>query len=209
MDNFGFGEERPVNGSNHDASLYVEFFNKAEKNNYESEQQGRPIFVTIPYIRIVVPGGKTEIVRRAKEFDKTRFPRHWAKFQAGNSQAEGIGTPVEHWGYLSLEQTAGLKAIGIHFVEQIANASDATLQHIGMGARDMKRKASAFIDASQGNATMLEVRKENEDLKEDFESLKRQFIQLTEEHEAIVDQIKKGKKVKLPSTYEEPDKAVV
>lgn len=190
------GQEDYRPGINPDDALYVEIFDHPEKMNYESEQQGRPIYKTYTYIKIIPPGGRGEIVRRIRDHDKQRFPRHWQKYLAGQSQEEGLGTPVEHWGFLSVEQAATLKALGIRYVEQIAAASDSTLQHIGMGARDMKRKANAFMDASKGNADMLSLRKENESLKEEFESLKNQFIHLSEEHDLAVEQLKKGKKPK-------------
>ena len=72
---------------NANSRLVVFFHKKAKKNNFRSEQEGRPIFDDVIYIKKMVPGDSLSIIDRPMyESDKNEFPLQWAHFQ--NRQSE-------------------------------------------------------------------------------------------------------------------------
>ena len=57
------------------------------------------------------------------------------------------GTPIDVLPFLDKHLVGHLKLMHIKTVEDLASSTDTTLQHIGMGARRIKEKAQAFLDA--------------------------------------------------------------
>lgn len=58
------------------------------------------------------------------------------------------GTAIKDWGVLSPEIRELLLGLTIHTVEDLAVANEATLQRIGIGAREWKLKAMAWLEAA-------------------------------------------------------------
>lgn len=160
-----------------DEALFVEFFYKAVYQGALSEQEGRPIHKQEKFIRITTPGAKTVIERKVSEQDKQRFARRWEAFERGEDAPQD-GMPLEQWPLLGVDQVADLKALKIYTVEQLAAMSDAHLHNIGLGGRQLRAKAQAFIDAAKGSADITQLAAENERLKEELKSLKAQIEDL-------------------------------
>ncbi len=140
-----------------DAGLYVEFSMRPVHMPFKSEQAGRPIFEDQAYITIRFPGDKTKTVERPVILEDTdrapsdpaRFPRHWAAFQAQESQVSE-GMPITEWPPLTKSQAQELKAINIHTVEQLAHMPDSGCNW--MGARELRKKAIAWLDFAAGHS---------------------------------------------------------
>lgn len=152
-----------------DASLYVEFYNESVHNAAKSTDAGRPIHDDAVFVRIVIPGGKTTVERPIKEEDKLRFPRQWAHFQQQGTTGGMIGTPLKEWVALSRAQVADFNAVGIFTVDQLAGLNDHGIQAIGMGGREWKAKARAFLAAAAGNAPLETLAAENERMAEELD----------------------------------------
>ena len=72
--------ESDVRGA--DENLYAEFYIKPVKQNFASEEAGRPIFADVVYVKIMTPSDQlTQIDTIAREDHKARFPRQWMYFQ--------------------------------------------------------------------------------------------------------------------------------
>lgn len=128
-----------------DRRLHVTFYRKAVKNNFKSEQAGRPIYEERDYIRIFIPGDRnSNLDVPATEHYQQRFAQQWDRYQKGQNQL-GMGTPLETWGSLTVSQVAELKAMHVHTVEQLAEMSDAMAQKV-MGNFAIREKARAFLD---------------------------------------------------------------
>jgi hypothetical protein len=158
--------------SNADTHLHVEFYN-FEKDPYKGK----------PFVRIIVPGDKTNIVEQpAREDHKERFPRQWLYFQMANSDAPIIGTKLEEWNKTAPEdltdyQMAELQILKFQTVEQVATASDSQLQRIGMGGAGLRERAKAFMALRNRSHTDTELEKTRLELDE----LKAQMAQLLEQ----------------------------
>jgi hypothetical protein len=146
-----------------DAKLYVVFHMHAVKNGFKSEQEGRPIFEDVPYIRIHVPGDKTSVVEHAvTDEEKMRFPAQWEKFQK-NMEQSPEGTPLEQWPLLTVSQVHEFKALNVLTVEQLAGMADASAQRF-MGGNELRRKAQAFLKVSKDTAEAQRLATANDEL---------------------------------------------
>jgi hypothetical protein len=170
-----FSPPAPVQG---DEGLIAEFFPQAVQHNHRSSLEGRPIFETFPFVRILIPGDKHSIVeRKATDADKQRFPRQWGAFQAGQAPVE-TGTPIEQWPALTVSQVAEFKALHIRTVEHLAGLSDGNISKLGPGGRGLVEKAKAFLATARDTAEAQRLAGENEHLKSEIAALKEQVAQL-------------------------------
>ena len=163
---------------NANSRLVVFFHKKAKKNNFRSEQEGRPIFDDVIYIKKLVPGDSLSIIDRPMyESDKNEFPMQWAHYQNKQGSEQMIsGTQLIEWPLLTTAQAEELRGLKFYTVENIADASDAQLQRIGMLAgmsphsfRDKARlfltKAKGLADDSKREEELATLREENAKIK--------------------------------------------
>lgn len=157
-----------------DSRLAVKFYKRAVKQEYESNEAGRPIYKDFDFVRIMVAGDNlTEIDTYAQESHKQRFPRQWLQYQASqDSSSEIHGTPVEQWPLISQSQAQELRAIKFLTVESIANASDLQLQRIGMIAgmspHAFRDKAKSFLNLATESAEASKRAEEINQLKQEL-----------------------------------------
>ena len=168
--------ESDVRGA--DENLYAEFYIKPVKQNFASEEAGRPIFSDVVYVKIMTPSDQlSQIDTIAREDHKARFPRQWAYFQnkqAGQQQV--VGTPVGEWPQLTASAAEELRALKFYTVELIANANDSQLQKIGMIAgmspHSLRDKARAFLNLANDSAEEAKREAELQALRDENEKIK-------------------------------------
>ena len=156
-----------------DKKLLVMFYLEAVKNEFESAQQGRPIFKDVPMIKILIPGSKDPTVQKVNENYIRRFPRQWERFQ---KQMEQIvdGTPLDQVPFLTVSQIAELKAFNCFTLEQLAGMSDQAGQKF-MGIQALKQKAQKYLDAAASAAPLTHLPEQIDALKNQNEVLQRQL----------------------------------
>lgn len=155
--------------------LIAEFFPKAVQNNHQSAIEGRPIFQTFPFVRILIAGDKSSIIeRKATDADKARFRPQWQAFESGQAPVES-GTPIEQWPILTVSQVAEFRAMHIRTVEHLATLSDGNIAKLGPGGRELVSKAKAFIAQAKDTAEAQRLAGENEHLKSEIANLKEQI----------------------------------
>ena len=156
--------------NNADAQLHVEFYTREDGPNKGS-----------PYVRIMAPGDKTNIIEQpVREDHKERFPRQWLYFQM--KQGDGVpvvGTSLDDWqrdskGEVSRAQVEELRILKFQSVEQVAAASDSQLQRIGMGGPGLRERAKAYLASKFRNESAEELEKTRSEL----ETLKAQMAEL-------------------------------
>lgn len=178
---------------NPNLGINVKFYNAPEEQTFESEKQGRPIFKDVLYIRKIMPGDALNIVDRpAREEDKQEFPLHWARFRDSHTDPESIGTPLSSWPRLTPSQVAELKAMKFMNVEAIANASDASIQSVGMiaGASPftLREAAQRFLKVAKDDSALKAMEDETKSLKEQIAEMRALIEGMTKP-----DEPKKGK----------------
>jgi len=186
--------ESDVRGA--DENLYAEFYIKPVKQNFASEEAGRPIFADVVYVKIMTPSDQlTQIDTIAREDHKARFPRQWMYFQnkqAGQQQV--IGTPVGEWPQLTASAAEELRALKFFTVELIANANDSQLQKIGMIAgmspHSLRDKARAFLNLANDSAEEAKREAELKALRDENEKIKaetdQKLAKMQEQMEALL-----------------------
>jgi hypothetical protein len=161
-----------------DDRVYAQFYLHAKKDEKASLEQGRPVFKEVPYIKIMVPGDKDNIVQRpVRDQDKQRFPRQWQAFQ-NNEDEPMVGTPLTEWAFVNRSQVEELKYFGIRTIEDLANAPDSQIQKF-MGINALKEKAKIFLEDSKLQAPLDQLKSENEALRGEIENLKLQMQEIS------------------------------
>jgi len=128
--------------SDADNHLHVEFYVNHADPNYPGKD----------FIRIMVPGDRTSIMETlVTEHYKARFPRQYLYFQMNKDPTYAIGTQLIDWHNADPEdfnavQLAEMQILKFSSVEQIATATDAQLQRIGIGAAGLRERAKRFLD---------------------------------------------------------------
>jgi hypothetical protein len=186
--------ESDVRGA--DENLYAEFYIKPVKQNFASEEAGRPIFADVVYVKIMTPSDQlTQIDTIAREDHKARFPRQWMHFQ--NKQAgvqQVVGTPVGEWPQLTASAAEELRALKFFTVELIANANDSQLQKIGMIAgmspHSLRDKARAFLNLANDSAEEAKREAELKALRDENEKIRaetsKQLAEMQEQMKALL-----------------------
>ena len=164
----------------HESNTFVEFFMNSVEFKAESEKEGRPIFREIPFVRIVIPGDRNNVLEcKADDYYKNRYPKAWAAFQAG--QKEGVtGTPLESWPQITRSQAKEAKFFEIHTVEQLADISDVNCQRLGMGWMELRNKAKTYLSIAAGTAQETAQAAENARLKSMIEDLQAQMAAISD-----------------------------
>ena len=159
--------------NNADSHLHVEFY-----TNDQKPYKDRPT----PFVRIVVPGDKTNIVDQpVREDHKERFPRQWLYFQMQKGDGPVIGTTLDQWhkddeDEFNAHQMAELQILKFQTVEQVATASDSQLQRIGMGGAGLRERAKTYLTRKNQSANTSEL----EVTRRELDELKQQMAMLME-----------------------------
>jgi hypothetical protein len=134
----------------------VEFFRQAVEIPFKSAEKGMPVYEDREFARMISPGNSKSIpVEVVTEEHKKRWPREYQAF-AANLAAPVIGTPLAEWSALSPATVLNLTSVHVRTVEQLADLSDADLQHIGIGGRELREKAKAFVGQHTSKESALE-----------------------------------------------------
>jgi hypothetical protein len=183
----------------------LRFYYEPAKNEGASVHAGRPIFDTVLYVDIITPGQshstpsfeiervwaeQSKAVLKTEDASK-KYPKYQEyaeqvdKFKRGENVGDLGGTPLKHWPRIDRGLAATLAAANIHTVEALAGVSDGNLQHIGMGARELRDNAKAFLEQAAGTAPVSQLteqvntlQSENQRLQAELATMNRQITEL-------------------------------
>lgn len=164
--------------------LHVEFFVEAVENKRKTAENGRPIFDEIEMIRMKIAGDpKTVHVAPAHDPSSARDPHTNSRltyaqlhqgpydaFKAGRVYV-GEGTPLSELPWLTEAKRKELAALNIHTAEALAGLDGANLTRLGMGARELKTQAEAWLAKASGSADITRLSAENAALQARLEQL--------------------------------------
>jgi len=136
-----------------------------ELNPGKSAEKGRPIFDDVEVCEIHFPGdlkcwavfpaheaepNATREAGRVRTYAEV-YNEQYLKFKAGEQQTVS-GTPLSEAPFLTEGKRRELRALNIHTVEQLAGLDGAHLKTLGMGGREWKNQAVAYLSAAAGTA---------------------------------------------------------
>lgn len=152
--------ENQFNRFKGDERLYVIFYIDPVRDDIASAKEGRPIFVDTEWVRIMVPGDKSNVVARpANGEDKMRFAKQYESFKSGKSEEVTQGTPLEQWPLITRAQVAELRHFNIRTVDQLAQMADTHAQKF-MGINMLRQKARDWLVLAKEAAPMSAMRAE-------------------------------------------------
>lgn len=168
--------------------LHIEFFNDTAPNLARSREEGRPIFDDVEMVKIQIVGDpKNTLIAPASYASKRnpetgepwpyseQYPEHYRYFKDNADQQRAAGTPLTEVPWLTAAQRAELKALKIYTVDGLAMLDGTMLQRIGMGGRELKNKAQAWLDAAAGHAAESRMGEELAARDREIEALKEQM----------------------------------
>lgn len=176
---------------------YVVFENRPIEDRAASIAAGHYVGKDVTYAIITPQGSKDRIEKLADEWLKDletavredRFPAQWlqsyrsiyADWKAGR-EIPTEGTPILTWPAVSRSQADACLNMNIRTVEDLANANEAALTGIGMGARALKERANAWLQSANETgkvaAELEQLRTENAQQKVTIETLTKDKAQL-------------------------------
>ena len=105
-----------------------------------------------------------------------------AKFKEG-SEMPIEGTPIIGWNQINMAMQKNAVDLGINTIELAAEMGDEAMDALGMGAREVKKKAIAYCAASDGQingSKLVALESENERLRVQSDTLAAKFADLEE-----------------------------
>ena len=125
--------------------VFPRFFLDKMELPFKSAEAGHPVFVDVEMVEVTTAGDtRSTWVGKVKDEHRQRWPQSYNAFKQGLEPVVD-GMPLEQWPPMTPGLVANLKAIKIFTVEQLAGISDGHLQNIGLGGRQLRDKAEAWL----------------------------------------------------------------
>lgn len=174
----------------------VIFRNNASPNEAKSKEAGRPIYDDMEVCDIFFPGMVKERVPTCRALDQAdwlddpvmgtkrsrtymeKYAAEYQAFKSGIAQSSN-GTPIEELPFLTegkrLELKHGLK---IYTAEQLAGLDGQALKALGAGGRDLKDRATAYLETAAKGADTAHLHQELAKRDAEMDELRKQVAAL-------------------------------
>jgi hypothetical protein len=176
---------------------YVYFEWVPTENKQESDKEGRPIYDKTLMMHVTSPGQTRTIpsfwIKRISLEGKevinreymARYSDQVKKFIEAEEGGKMEGTPLEQLPFLDVHVRAMLRSQNIHTAEALAELPENGVANVGMGGREWKMKAAAWMESANGGAPLVRMASENAKQAKQIESLQRQLAELAGKFEGI------------------------
>lgn len=165
------------------SGLYIRFTKVPREDRTKSREEGRPVFMEVDYITIMVPGDKSsEVCRPATPIDKERFRAAWERYVAGQGEVL-VGIPLKEWPGATRAQVEELAYFKVYTVEQLAEVSDSNLRNMGP-LLALRQRARDYLERVRSDAPMAKLRQQLESRDEELAKLRSQVDALLARHVA-------------------------
>ncbi|KQZ25846.1 hypothetical protein ASD50_20705 [Mesorhizobium sp. Root552] len=196
------------------------FFTRPVENPIETRKQGRPIFEDREFVEVKFAGNRQSVlVAPAHEkFKQRKMPNgdsEWItyaqeyqpiyeRFKQGLSE-QGSGTPLSELPFLTEAKRSELKALNVKSAEALAALDGGPLKMLGMGGRELKNQAIAYLEKASGSADLTRLAAENEAYKTRMEDMQREIEELrsAQAPKAATKAKAKAKKDAEPSPFDD------
>ena len=151
---------------------YVQFEQRAVEDRNATIKAGGLVMRDVDYVIVMQVGSKDTAEKEAHDWlndldrlaQNGNYPIEWAQhfrrqyesWKAGHEVPE-LGLSVRQWPSLSKAQAENLLAAGVRTVEDVATMNEQTMQRVGMGARELQRKARAYVDSRETNKAAEQI----------------------------------------------------
>lgn len=138
------------------------FFPKEIHDEAASAEAGRPIYRSVDWIEIIVPGSRDRVSCPVRIEHQRRFPEQWESYRRNEERVVADGTPITEWQGIARTRAMELRAQGFYTVEQLAAAGENQLAKAGQDARKLQEQAAAYIEAQGALDSERRIRAELE-----------------------------------------------
>lgn len=151
---------------------FIVFEQRAIEDRNASIAAGGLVMRDVDYVIVRQVGCKDTVEKEAEgwlvDIEKAAaqgtYPGEWVRhfrekyqaFKAGQAEPE-LGLSVRQWPSLSKAQAENLIAAGVRTVEDVATMNEPTMQRVGMGARELKGKAKAYVESRDQNKAAEQI----------------------------------------------------
>ncbi len=151
---------------------YVQFEQRAVEDRNATIKAGGLVMRDVDYVIVMQVGSKDTVEKDALDWlndldrlaQNGNYPIEWAQhfrrqyesWKAGFAAPE-LGLSVRQWPSLSKAQAENLIAAGVRTVEDVAGMNEQTMQRVGMGARELQRKARAYLESRESNKAAEQI----------------------------------------------------
>lgn len=147
--------------------IVATFSVSTKQDKAASKEAGRPIFRDQEICTMRIPGDQQRVVvQPAHHISKwedgepvtfaMRFNEQYRRFKEGRTQIQE-GTPLSELPFLTESKRMELRALSVHTAETLAGLEGPHLQRLGMGGRELKNQAKAFLDKAAGSADVTSM----------------------------------------------------
>lgn len=166
-----------LNSEKQERGVFATFYNKAVRTGRFLEN-GLPEFEHKIFIKIRILNSADEVDRPAEEADMQRFAREYAFFKTKSEKVK-TGTPLNQFAFLSPSQIECCEYRNIFTVEELSALDDEKAAALGL--KEEKETAEKFLEASQNNKVIY-------DLRQQVRFLENEIARLNEEKALIKNQ---------------------
>jgi hypothetical protein len=170
----------------------LRFLYDSVRNEVATVAEGRAIFDTVLSVDVITPGQKSSTPRfeleriwsekslkhmapntepSKKTYKYMEYQEQIEKFKRQEAAGDMGGTPLKMWPRVDRGLAATLMAANVYTVEQLAGISDANLDIVGIGGRELREQAKAFLASAEGTADLSALTGAVSDLKRENERL--------------------------------------
>lgn len=152
---------------------FIRFERRAEEDRAESIANNRRVFKDVDWVIVKSPGSKDETEHlvidwlnhndRLTQLEPPQIPEGWAvgwrkmyEDWKNGQEPSPMGFPVRNWPAISKAVAENLCVLGITTVEDVADMNESALKAVGMGSRQLKEQARAWLDQGK-EGVALEV----------------------------------------------------
>lgn len=164
-------------------ALVTPFFKSTAQQDMEaSKREGRPIFRDMVVCEIRIAGDRNfaptvpahSMWKRVDGEELTyaqRWPKQYQRFIENTVQI-AEGTPLSELPFLTEAKRQELRGLKVYTAEALASLDGKNLSALGLGGREMKNQATAYLDRAGSSAVAVELAAEVALLKEQIAALK-------------------------------------
>jgi hypothetical protein len=169
--------------------MTAHFKNVPQPDPVASKKEGRPVFKDFVICEVRAAANKMTVWHfphdeicgwvetehgREPESYMMRYSDQYKKFLAGEAQSMS-GTPLEELPFLTQSKRMELKALNIYTAEALSMLDGQNLKLLGIGGRELKNQAIAYLDKAAGTADVTKLASDNALMKDTIEQMQKQI----------------------------------
>jgi hypothetical protein len=137
------------------------FFVQRVENEAKTKEEGKLVYDEVEMVEFLIPGDdKLRPVAYAHEDAghgvtyAEKFFQDYAKFK-NNDLSQRVGIPLEDWPDFPAVRILDLKRLNIFTIEDLAAIPDTSLARLGMGGRQLRSEAKAYLSEKKDDKTVI------------------------------------------------------